>query len=356
MIPFYKIIVNDNDDTGVDFNSFVGAPAHMKSFVAFSKDQKRYEFNEEKRMVTGVMIATEVPIYRFDKQFGEHYVVFDSETIETIRKKFFKQGFANNVNTQHDANKVVKGAILIDSYTIHDSDPNKPKAPDFFKEQSLENGSWIATYFIEDDQLWKDVKVGKFTGFSVEGWFDKVQIKNNTNMSKLDKFMSNLKELFADEPAPQTPPIVEETFATATTADGKTLSYSGDITVDVTVFTTVDEAGENLPAPAGDHEITIEDGTVMIITLDEAGLLTSVEMNVNNDATMEEVMDAMSKMAKMFKAEFTAIKADSTSKIEKLEAQISAMKQAGKFKAEPKPTEKETKLSFRELTQIKSKN
>ena len=36
-LPFYKIVVNEHDDTGVDFNAFVDAPAHMKRFIAFEK-------------------------------------------------------------------------------------------------------------------------------------------------------------------------------------------------------------------------------------------------------------------------------------------------------------------------------
>ena len=59
-LPFYKIVVNENDETGVDFNAFVDAPAHMKGFIAFN-DAVRYSFNDEKRIVTGVMISTGTP-------------------------------------------------------------------------------------------------------------------------------------------------------------------------------------------------------------------------------------------------------------------------------------------------------
>ena len=114
MIPFYKIVVNEHDDTGVDFNAFVDAPAHMKGFIAFGKDQVRYSFNDEKRIVTGVMISTGTPIYRADEQFGEHYVIFDAPTVDMIRKKFFKQGYNQNVNADHDPNKVIDGATLLD--------------------------------------------------------------------------------------------------------------------------------------------------------------------------------------------------------------------------------------------------
>lgn len=174
-LPFYKIIVNENDETGVDFNAFVDAPAHMKGFIAFN-DAVRYSFNDEKRIVTGVMISTGTPIYRRDEQMGEHYVVFDAPTVDIIRKKFFKQGYNTNLNEDHDPNKVTQGATLIDSYIVSNSDPKLPSVPEAFEHMKLQDGSWVASYYVSDDALWNGVKEGKFNGFSVEGWFDKKQI------------------------------------------------------------------------------------------------------------------------------------------------------------------------------------
>ena len=175
-LPFYKIVVNENDETGVDFNAFVDAPAHMKGFIAFN-DAVRYSFNDEKRIVTGVMISTGTPIYRRDEQMGEHYVVFDAPTVDIIRKKFFKQGYNTNSKSEdHDPNKVTQGATLIDSYIVSNSDPKLPSVPEAFEHMKLQDGSWIASYYVSDDALWNGVKEGKFNGFSVEGWFDKKQI------------------------------------------------------------------------------------------------------------------------------------------------------------------------------------
>ena len=35
-LPYYKIVVNEDDESGVDFNSFVDVPAHMKGFISFN--------------------------------------------------------------------------------------------------------------------------------------------------------------------------------------------------------------------------------------------------------------------------------------------------------------------------------
>lgn len=189
-LPFYRIVVNEEDETGVDFNAFVDAPAHMKSFIAFGKDSTKYSFTEdsEKRIVTGVMISAGTPIYRNDPDFGEHYVVFNAETIETIKRKFFKKGFNMNLNEDHDPNKVIQGAYLQDSYTIHSTDPNYPNVPEAFKSMNLQDGTWIASYHVTDDAIWDKVKSGKFTGFSVEGWFDKTKININQKHMKLERF------------------------------------------------------------------------------------------------------------------------------------------------------------------------
>ena len=57
MLPIYKLSIDDNSDTGVDYNAFVDSTAHQKGFIAFGKQAINYSFNEEKRIVTGVMIS-----------------------------------------------------------------------------------------------------------------------------------------------------------------------------------------------------------------------------------------------------------------------------------------------------------
>jgi hypothetical protein len=33
-------------------------------------------------------------------------------------------------------------------------------------------GTWVITMKVQDTQLWKDIKAGKYKGFSVEGFFN----------------------------------------------------------------------------------------------------------------------------------------------------------------------------------------
>lgn len=171
MLPFYELVIDDSEDTGVDFNAFVLRPAHGKPYFAFNKEQKiQYFFNEEKRIVTGVMMSANTPIYRSNP---DRFVLFKEETIRAIRTKFHKNGFSNNVNEEHNPDLKLDGVNMISSYIV--SHPSH--IPSQFKAMNLQNGTWIASYKIDNPMVWNKIKKGEFSGYSVEGYFDQKEIK-----------------------------------------------------------------------------------------------------------------------------------------------------------------------------------
>jgi hypothetical protein len=345
MLPFYRIVVNENDDTGIDYNSFVDVPAHMKGFIAFGKEQ-RYHFNDEKRIVTGVFISVGTPIYRHSEQEGEHYVVFDAETVSTIKRKFFKNGFNNNVNLNHDMNEVQKGAVLIDSYTIG-GDKN-PSAPEAFKHMNLQDGTWIGSYYITDDTLWEKVKSGKFQGFSVEGWFEKQKI--NINKSKMSKNKKSVFDWIKDKFNDATEDAEPATFAQATTADGETVFYEGELSEGVAVFVELD--GVQVPAPEGEHSLTLEDGSMKVITVDANGLVSTVEdVEIEEEMSIEEqVAEVMAKTIKDVNERFTKLEAENKA----LKTQLESIAKGGKFGADPKKTDStDGKMTVAEILKLK---
>ena len=174
MLPFYELTIDDSQDSGVDFNAFVLRPAHGKPYFVFNKEEKVvYHFNEEKRIVTGVMISANTPIYRKDP---ERFVLFKAETIKKIRSKFHANKFENNVNVEHDSNRKLSGVNMVSSYIISDV----KQLPGVFRNQNLQVGTWIASYKIDNPTIWNNVKKGMFGGFSVEGYFDNKVIKLKT--------------------------------------------------------------------------------------------------------------------------------------------------------------------------------
>lgn len=225
----YDMVINADDETGVDINSFVDMPAHTRSFETYGKNQKAtFAVDDEKRIVTGVFIMADHLIYRNDKQLGEHWVKFKPEVIWNIRNKFFKNGFNTNTNVQHQ--DMVEGAILVDSFIVHSTDPRFPKVPEILAKQKVNDGSWVGSYYIENDDLWQDCKNGIFTGFSVEGYFDKVEAKVRTGMSKRTKLAKGRFGTIA-QISKWTQTVDQNTFEVGTKLTTTWTDYDGNETV-----------------------------------------------------------------------------------------------------------------------------
>jgi len=362
MRPLYELTIDETKETGVDFNSFVDVPAHLKGFIAFGTKQKplSYTFNAdaegEKRIVTGVMISANTKIIREDDVHGVHDVFFSPKTIEQIQKKFTLQGFSDNVNKMHDASQIVEGAKMLYNYIIG-GDKN-PKAPEAFKQLNLQDGSWIASYFIEDDILWDQVKSGEFQGFSVEGYFnrEKVETKTKHKMKKKSIF----EMMFGEKPEVKK----NDKFEAIETVDGTVLNYEGELNVD-SVMTIENEAGEQVPAEAGEYQVTIDEIAMVIsVEVSEAGeaMVSAITEVTEEDMKLEgateeikkEIADVMKKIVEDSDERFKAVEAaniELTSKNEKLEAFVAKLtdSEGGKFNSQAKKTGANDKTSRREI-------
>jgi len=49
--------------------------------------------------------------------------------------------------------------------------------PQRFSGLNLQVGTWIRSYKIDNPTTWNKIKSGEFGGYSVEGFFDQVEIK-----------------------------------------------------------------------------------------------------------------------------------------------------------------------------------
>ena len=356
MLPVYKLTINDEDETGVDYNAFVDTPAHLKAFVAFN-EAIPYNFAEEQRIVTGVMMSANTLIYRNSPDIGEHQVFFDVPTIKQIVLKFFRNSFGNNVNRMHDNRDIVKGATMFESYLLDSEKGINP--PLAFAKQNLQDGTWIASYKIEDNQLWNEVKSGKFQGFSVEGIFERMQVNlKSNNKQKMSKqevsgktFFERVfgKASFEDEPVAE----VEVSFTDVTAIDGTVLSYEGDLAIDVPIFVT-DAEGNKLPAPEGDYQVTDAEGKTLVISVNANGLVaefSTVEEEAE-DVESEMKSEILSEVAEVMKKTLEATFA----KIEELTEEVKKLKteKESKFSATAKVgANKESKMTISEM--IKNK-
>ena len=187
-LPIYKLILK-NDGDGVEYVALVDDPAIERNFVAFGKEKQCFQIkDEDRRIVMGALMVADMPIYRKDEKRGEYYVMFDKETIEQVVMRFFKTKSTGNVNLMHDRTQIAAGVFLFESMLIDEK--RGVTVPYGFER--LPDGSWFGSFKVENDNVWADVKSGKYLGFSVEGMF---VVEENDDNDLIDNILKVLKEI-----------------------------------------------------------------------------------------------------------------------------------------------------------------
>lgn len=166
-IPLYNIVVNLDDDAEyMSAISFVESPAVEYQFITFNKEKPQLKFsvdNELEHKVTSVVCLCDVPIYRYSPDMGEFYVKFDKTAIDNMIYKYSKLGLQNMVNLQHDENQFVDGVYMTEMYQVNRSKglvhSDFPDVPDY---------SLMATFKIDNEEVWNDIITGKCNGYSLE--------------------------------------------------------------------------------------------------------------------------------------------------------------------------------------------
>jgi len=167
-IPVYQALVTD-EDTGMVRISLVDDPAVQSNFLAFDKQEKvplYFVKDEEKRLVVGVVMRADFPIYRRDERAGEYYIIYKADTIRRMAEKYLAEGRQNTVNLMHEGPDV-EGVQLV-QYFIKDTE--KGIAPAGF--DNIADGSLFAEFHVTSDEVWAGIKDGTYKGFSLEGFFD----------------------------------------------------------------------------------------------------------------------------------------------------------------------------------------
>jgi hypothetical protein len=190
-LPIYKLVISSDmsDDSEVDYIALVDRPAIQKNFLAFNERLKFEVISEDKQILSGALMLADVPIYRNNEEFGEHYVVFDAETIQQIAEKFFKRGYQSNVNEMHDANKAVQGVTMFESWLVN-HEMGKMPIKGF---EDAKDGSWFGSYKVDNAEVWAKVKSGEFQGFSVEGIFGYSDIVKKEDDAMIEKIKEILR-------------------------------------------------------------------------------------------------------------------------------------------------------------------
>lgn len=304
-LPIFKIIINDNDETGCTTISLVDKPAVEFPFLCFSKDEVSHKMsvNEEKQTISGIAMLADTPIYR-NTSHGEYYIVFEKDTIRKMVEKYAKNGYYNLVNLQHQSDRYVNDVYMCESIII---DKERGICPIEFSD--VPDGSWYVSYHIEDNDLWNEIKTsGHINGFSIEVLSDlelmeyKINTKNMSKLFKLAKAFLKLEEIVTDK---------------------ATLIIDGELEIGKTVL--VEKDGE--PVEPENGEYTLEDGRVIVI---EGGVIIeiketetpTVEEELNEDETPTEDIEAIKKENE----ELKALIAEKDEEIAKLKDEIKELK------------------------------
>ena len=189
----YYIDINDEDETGLDAISLVQHPAVEVDFLCFNEDTEKIDFSadEDKHILTAVALRADHPIYRRNGDY-EYWVVFTKDVIRKLVTKYAKNNLFNSVNIEHNDYSFVKSAYMIESYIV---DKARGIVPSEFKD--IEDGSWVVSYYIDDESLWDVVKnTDALNGLSVQGLFKLVEKQDFTSHedpieSLIDEILEN---------------------------------------------------------------------------------------------------------------------------------------------------------------------
>ena len=285
-IPVYNAIISDAE-TGMFKISLVDDPAVMSNFQAFDKQNipQMYAIqDEEKRLVRGVVMRADFPIYRRDDKMGEYYIIYKADQIRIMAEKYLAESRQNDVNVMHRKDSDVDGVQMVQYFIKGDG-----VSVEGFDECA--DGSLFAEFHIINDDIWDEIKAGTYKGFSLEGVFDmqpetdadEIQnivdkldgafrklFKNNNNkiMSKLKKLKAALAKAFA-------------ALGNVTTDKG-ILAWDGDEDLKAGYKIYVEDAEGNR-TPAEDGEYRTEDGKTIVVVGGQVAEIKDPEAEVDSN-------------------------------------------------------------------------
>lgn len=293
-IPVYNALITD-EDTGMFKISLVDAPAVMSNFLAFDNVRKPLMYsveNEEKRLVRGVVMRADFPIYRCDARLGEYYIIYKADEIRKMAEKYLAESRQNDVNVMHKQDSDVNGVQMVQYFIKESANGINPAG---FEE--IADGSLFAEFHIVNDEVWASIKDGSYKGFSLEGVFDFApendaektaeivesldgkfsKFLKNITMGKLTRFKAALLKAFAE-------------FANITTDKG-VLAWDGDEDLKVGDDVFLEDAEGNR-TPAEDGIYTTEDKKVIVVVEGAVAEIKDPEVEVEAEPAEEVAEEA----------------------------------------------------------------
>ena len=182
-------------DEGVNLISFVTEPAIEMGFIYFNTQKQLFKtkIDIEHKMATGPIMIPNKRIIRQDSEDTDPYFVyFSPETILKISQKYLIDKNNDKTNIEHNLdNEKTDGVALVESWIVEDNNNDKSKALGF---ENIPNGTWMGSYKINNENLWENIKSGKITGFSIQGFFNNSIVRNNDVDNLYEKIINLYKK------------------------------------------------------------------------------------------------------------------------------------------------------------------
>ena len=278
-IPVYDAIITD-DGTGMMRISLVDDPAVMSNFQAFDASRKMQMYaitDSEKRLVRGVVMRCDFPIYRRDERLGEYYIIYKADTIRQMAEKYLAESRQNLLNAMH------QGEDLPDIYMVQYFIKGDGVSVDGFDD--IADGSLFAEFHITNDEVWEEVKAGTYKGFSLEGYFDLVP---ETDADEVEQIVRDLKGAFEKTTYKiKNMSKLKKLFAALTaylqmgnvTTDKGVLAWDGeeDLKAGDSVY-LVDQEGNRVEAEDGDYRT--DDNKVIVVVDGKVSEIRDAEAEV----------------------------------------------------------------------------
>jgi hypothetical protein len=304
-------------------------------FIALSKqeDVKLAEVDKEQRILMGLVLEPNKPIYR--NQGGEEFnIVFNEDTIKELSHGFFKANSQKNSTIEHDSNQKIDGVTFVESWIVENSEKDKSSNFGF----SFPKGSWVATMKVDSDEVWNNyVKTGKVQGFSVDAMIslEEVNLKSEIKMSKQEEnslitFLKDLPNQIAVALKCEPKEVVIKLGMVATN-DGINIEFEGEIATIGAALWIMAEDETRVPLPVGEYEL--ETGLIFVVV--EEGILDEIkDTNAPAEETpiVEENLNEANNDAKIAQEIESAIKSilikysEMSAKVSTLENQITELK------------------------------
>lgn len=170
-------------DEGIDWA--IRKLEYINNRLKASSFNKFETIDEEKRLVSSPVMLADTNILRYNPDLGKYYVKFKPETIEKMMKKYFKENKIHKVNLNHDPRSKQDNIYMVESYIVGDRNRSN-----LFTD--LPDGTWVATFLVENDEVWEKIKNGEYNGFSLEGFF--IEKYEDEMISKMEQKINEILE------------------------------------------------------------------------------------------------------------------------------------------------------------------